>query len=721
MTDFLQMARQAYTTSTSFFDTSIRPQVEAGIRQFQGVHPKGSKYHSDLYKARSRFFRPKTRTTIRKNEAVGAEAFFSTKDVVNISTEDDNNKPARAGAALMQSIVGYRLKKTIPWFLICMGAYQDAQAVGVCISHQYWEYDVKKGLDRPCVELLPVENLRIDPGANWADPINTSPYLIRLIPMYVKDVRGRMATLDTKTGQPKWKKLEDSQILAAMNAGGDSTRQTRERGRTDSTDQAQAIRDFAVVWVHQNIIEIDGEDLIWYTLGTIAMLTDPVELKKVYFHGKRPYVMGYSVIETHKPYPDGVAGITKDTQAEINEIANQTRDTVKFALNKRYFVKRGTQVDLRSLTRNTPGSATLMNDPEKDVKVQETGEVNPSAYQEQDRLNLDFDDVAGAFSPSSVQSNRKLNETVGGMETLSTNANQVGNYQLRTFVETWMEPALRQLVLLEQYYETDTVLLAKAGKDADLESFGVRASFDELLMQELTLDVNVGIGATNPQEQVNNFIRAMGALRDILADGVLEKHGIVLEEVIAELFGKMGYKDGKRFFGVENEDLALTSAKNTIAELQQQLAQKVSPELVAAQIKKLDAEIEALGAKTQDTIAAMVKKNMETLFAAMQAGEVVASVPSVAPIADSLAAEAGFVSKAPPLVAPLAPDPALTLNPIKSPKTGVEFQPGAGQANVAGPVAGDTTPLTPAAPASPGEGANAGIETMRADTEGAAV
>ena len=70
-------------------------------------------------------------------------------------------------------------------------------------------------------------------------------------------------------------------------------------------------------------------------------------------------------------------------QAEINEVANQRIDNVKFAMNKRYWVRRNQQVDIRSITRNVPGSVTMMNDPEKDVKVQETNDVTSSAYQEQ--------------------------------------------------------------------------------------------------------------------------------------------------------------------------------------------------------------------------------------------------------------------------------------------------------------------------------------------------
>ncbi len=706
--EYLKLASEAYKTSTTFFDSSIRKQVEASIRQFQGVHPAGSKYHSDLYKSRSRFFRPKTRTTIRKNEAVAAEAFFSTNDVVAITPDDDNDEAQLASAEIMQGLLDYRLKKTIPWFLICMGAYQDAQTVGVCLSYHYWKYDAAKKIDQPCCDLLPVENARIDPGANWADPVNTSPYFIRLIPMYVKDVKARMKTVDPKTGAPKWKTLDDSQIMAAMNAGGDTTRQTRERGRTDSTDQSQAIREFAIVWVHENIVEIEGHDQVWYTLATVGMLTEPKPIEEVYHHGKRPYVMGYSVIETHKTYPDGVAGITKDTQAEINEIANQTRDTVKFALNKRYFAKRGAQVDVRSLTRNVPGSVTFMTDIEKDVRVQETGEVNPSAYQEQDRLNLDFDDVAGSFSSSSVQSNRKLNETVGGMAMISNSTNQVGNYQLRTFVETWMEPALRLHVLLEQHYETDEVILAKAGKNSKaFQKMGMGKVTDDLLMHELTLNVNVGIGATNPQERVNNFMLGMTNLKNVLQDGALERYGLDVSEVIKELFGKLGYKDGGRFFDTETQDPRLVNAQATIAQLQQQLAQKTDPALTKAQIDKLNAEVASLAVKDQDIKASTFEKNMRAFFASGQAAQMIAAVPQLASLMDALAQAAGYQeplqAQDPDLPMLGAPAVGLTQGAVKDPRTGIEFLPGVGT---------DTTPLTPA---TPGTGAEQGIETIEAE------
>jgi hypothetical protein len=131
-------------------------------------------------------------------------------------------------------------------------------------------------------------------------------------------------------------------------------------------------------------------------------------------------------------------------QRETNETVNQRRDNVSLVLNKRYMVKRGADVDVQSLVRNVAGGVTMANNPEQDVREMEWNDVTASSYQEQDRLNVDFDELTGNFSSSSVMTNRKLNETVGGMQMLSGGANQLTEYLIRTLVETWVEPVLRQ-------------------------------------------------------------------------------------------------------------------------------------------------------------------------------------------------------------------------------------------------------------------------------------
>lgn len=716
----LSLARDAYSSSTSYFDSSIRRDIEADLRRFQGHHPVGSKYLSEAYRAKSRIFRPKVRTMISKHEAVGAEAFFSTRDVVSIEPQDDNDPIQQASASLHKHLLQYRLTKTIPWFLTVMGAYQDAMTVGLVCSYQHWVFDKKKGKDQPGVRLLPIENIRFDPGANWMDPVNTSPYFIEMIPMYVKDVKARMDAADEKTGEKKWRKLDDGAILAAMRGYSDSIRLQREQGRMDSKENSTAISNYAVVWVHKNIVEHDGEDYCYYTLCDQQLLSDPVPLKERYHTGKRPYVIGYSSIETHKNYPAGPNRKARDLVAETNEIANARIENVKLVLNKRYLVGRNRQVDIRSLTRNVAGSVTLVNDTEKDVKPLDFDDVTASSYKEQEVLNLEFDEATGNFSSASVQSNRATNETAKGMELVRDDASLLSGYQLRTFVETWMEPVLRQLILLEQAYETDEVILALAGQKAKLDELGFDTITDEMIEQELILSVSVGMGPNNPTDKVNRFLTAMRALKELLMDGLLTQYGLKFEEVCKEVFGNLGYKDGSRFFDLDNQDPRVAQLMAEMQKLQQQLDAKMPPELIDAQVRYIDAQIAAFDPKNKLAMAQAVKTGVEASFSAMQGAEVIAAVPQVAPIADVIMQGAGYQLPNPAGVDPNFPQPAAgtpnTVAAAVSPPGGVGTVT---SGEVTGGAPGDTTPNTPSgSDKTPGEGEGKGIKTQVSDSTG---
>lgn len=725
--DWLGITRNAFRDGRIYFDSGIRREIEQDVRQFQGLHPMGSKYLSEAYRSRSRFFRPKTRSTIRKNEAVAAAAFFSNVDVVEISPWDDSDKMQEGAAKLQKELLNLRLRRSIPWFQLSMAAYQEAQAVGLVCSHQYWKTDKKRGIDQPMIELVPIENMVFSPSAHWYDVVGTTPYLIRLIPMLVKDVQARMRTPDPKTGGMKWQPCTDNEILQSVHHYSDSIRLQREVGRPDPQAAPTSLTPFQLVWIYETIADINGEDYIWYTLGETKVLTNGVPLKKLYWHGLRPYVIGYSVIEAHKVYPPGVARIARDIQGELNENANQRLDNVKLAMNKRYFGKRGSQIDLRSLTRSISGAVTLMNDPEKDVKIVETQDVTGSAYREQDRLNADFDEMAGSFSQSSIQGNKELSDKVGGMEILTEDANLLQGYQLRTYTETWVEPTLYQLMRLEQHYETDEDVLMLAAKKAGLGEGGTPETVDDaLLMQELNLTVHVGIGATTPKSQLENLIFAFAKIREMLADGVLAQYNLNVEEVINEIFGKLGYKSGERFFDWNDQNPMVQTLKMQVQQLQQELANKKDPpELTAAKVDMVRAQIKKILAETFNV-------NVEGLFGSMQAGEVVAAVPAVGPVADTIARAAGYEPPVPAGVDPGIADGTQGISPpseatppaglsiakngvpdsLGTHNAGINLNPG-GQPALPQGVPHNTDPLHPALPVHPALGANKGIEGGR--------
>jgi hypothetical protein len=613
-TDWLGVARDAFDNSDDFFASSLRNQIEKNIDAFNSRYSSSSKYHQPSYKYRSKIYRPKTRSMIRRHEAAAAAAYFNTKNVVTCTADDQSDEMAVLGAEIAENLVNTRLQEpNLKWFATCIGAYQDAMVQGAVISRQEWEYkeerkpadperveqmlasavgaaDIAKAMayeqqgeteileDRPRIDLVPIENFRFDPAADWRDPISSSPYLIEMIPMYRQDVEERMRVSDPKTGQPPWNELSEEELSSGNQTGkDDSTRQRRNDGREDSKDQQYSTSAFDIIWVHRNVIRIDGEDWLFYTLGTTALLSDPVPLEEVYPHG-RPYCMGFANLETHKTVPAATVEMTSGLQQEINEIVNQRLDNVKLVVNRRSFVRRNSNVDPRSLTQSVPGGVTLVDDVDKDVRYDAPPDVTSSSYAEQDRLNNDFDELSGSFSGSSVASNRAMNETVGGMQLMTEDANNITEYQLKIFSETWVKPVLRQMLELERFYESDERRLQSAANGADSNT-AVKA-----LRQDFSLNLSIGFGATNPQKQIEKLafgLSTVGKFAPQLATKLDE------EAILSEVFGALGYQDGSRFFKLDGVDPQVAELQQQLQQMKQQLESKQMEQQTKLQIEQM--------------------------------------------------------------------------------------------------------------------------------------
>ena len=588
----MRLARRSYTQSTDWLDINLRGQWEKNLANFNSKHPPGSKYNSELYKKRSRLFRPKTRTTVKKLEAAMTTAFFTNEEVVAIKPNNVNDPDQSAAANVIGSVMQYRLTHTIPWFTFLVGAMQSAAVNGVAIAHVYWDYKEHKeevfdtdeeGLpqfddngpvtkkvtvrvdDKPCIKLVAPENFRIDPGSDWTDPIGSSPYLIQLIPMFVQDVKQRM--------KEDWIKLDDGELMSGIKQSYDTVRQARESGRTDRYEDAKKdIVDHDIVWVHKNIIRKDGEDWCFYTVGTEHMLSKPKRLVDMYPHlrkGERPYVMGYSNLESFRVYPAGTVELSQELQAASNDVWNQRFENIKLAMNKRYHLRRDANIDVASLFRNVAGGVVEMDDPDRDVRVIETRDVTSSAYAEQDRINMDFDELQGNFSASTVAGARNLNETVGGMSMLAGNTNMITEFVVRTFGETFVEPVLKQFMRLEQFYENDLAIINLNGKAAQFfPKGGTDDEIDTIMQHELNLKVNVGLNATDPIKKNQHMMTLIQQLQ--ILPGVFRVLNI--QEIIKELFANSGFKGGERF--ISGDDPRIAELEETLQQMQAQIDSK---------------------------------------------------------------------------------------------------------------------------------------------------
>lgn len=604
---WLLVARDAYNDSESYYDANIRRTHETALAHFQNRHAPGSKYYTESYRYRHKSFRPKTRSFIRRQEANLLKSAFSTADFVTVKAARSHHPSHRISADINQALLQYRLGNTVPWMQTVLGAYQDTLNMGLCISHQFWDYEeegqggdaydiavregqevppvdegtdadneseqgtnvaqmtsveqaeeVAEGMtggkielefrevvkDTPATELRPVENVHFSIACDWRDPANTSPFIIDKIAMYIDDVKAMAA-------KGEWYELSEAQLLVGVTSDYDAVRRAREANREDSKDRRHLHRGFDTVWVHRNIIKKDGVDWIYYTLGVHYRLSEPRPLRQDPEYrwlrpGERPYVIGFSTLEAHKNYPDSLNTIATRTQQDANELNNQRFDNVALSLNRRWIVKRAAMIDYSGLQRNVPGGVTETDDPNNDIRVEAPPDVTQSSYQEQDRINADFDEQLGMFSGSSMSTNRQMNETVGGMKLMAGDADSLSEYPLLVFMITWMIPVLKQFVRLEQTFESDGALLNLMGEKLQLwQRYGIDRVTDKWIQGSMNLEVAAGFGAANPEQRINRLAMGLGVIGQVAPAMMARADG---DEVAKEIMGALGFHGTERFF-----------------------------------------------------------------------------------------------------------------------------------------------------------------------------
>lgn len=587
----LDELRTAESAGSSYAMSNLVPKWQRSYNSYRNRHHDGSKYSSTDFRNRSSVFKPKTRSSVRKGMAAGAASLFASADVVKITASDDGNPQQVAAAALKQELMNYRLSRTsgkngIAWFQTCMGAEMSATITGVCVSEQTWRYEEKPRragaeqwspvaenlqrdknapvvmYDRPEITLYPQENVIMDPTADWIDPAQSAGYIILRIPMRPDDVMKMLRPNEHSV--VRWKEGVTHQQIVNAGAtsdklGAKATRQAREGQTIDRLENANTATDrFKPVWVYKTYMMLEGDSYVFWSVGTNLLLSELMLVEEVYPEqfGFRPMVVGFAALEPHTPFPMSPVESWASLQQEANDITNLRLDQMKHVVQPSAKVKRGQNVDLNALMRRGPNTPIMVKDQE-DIEWDRPPDVPASAYQEANYINTDFDDLAGSFGGSSVQQNRALNETVGGMKLLASAAGSVTQFDLRVFVETWVEPVLRQLLKLEERWESDETILAICGEKAQLfPRFGIDQITDRLLMLETTLrvDAGLGMGSPDPMEDITKLSAAADTAGKILLP-FLERQMIQLKpkengkQIINEIFSKAGYRDGgERFF-----------------------------------------------------------------------------------------------------------------------------------------------------------------------------
>jgi hypothetical protein len=245
-------------------------------------------------------------------------------------------------------------------------------------------------------------------------------------------------------------------------------RRAREQG-LDRFDESQTGDNFDVIWVWETFIRTAGEDWTFYSVGDKHLLTDPAPVEEVYpeQEGERPITMGYGSFEAFCIFPQAAVESWQPLQQEANDVRNLTLDAFKQNVMPVTKVVRGRQIDLDQLKRRGQGTSIMVTGKD-DVTWEKPPDVPQSAATMKQQLDIDFDDLAGQQNYGTVPTTTTLGKTLGGLKLAAGAANAVQEFDIRVWIETWAERALTQVVKLEQFYESDPIVLGLVGDRAEV-------------------------------------------------------------------------------------------------------------------------------------------------------------------------------------------------------------------------------------------------------------
>jgi hypothetical protein len=412
-------------------------------------------------------------------------------------------------------------------------------------------------MDRPDICLFPSENVLLDPLCDWTNPAQTSQYVHLRTPSSVEDSMV-MIRKNVGSGNTAWLDIDESDLMRFVDDTGPMDAIAPRVAREGGKDPLALVSGrFGRVWLTEVFMRVRGEELVFWTVNNQLLLSEPMKVREAYpaLDGERPIVMGYGTLESHRVFPMSPVESWQQMQMEINDQVNLRLDHLKQVVSPQIKVVRGRQIDLTQVQRRGPNGIIMVQAPE-DVEFQQVPDVPQSAFVENQQLNQDFDDLAGAFNPvGTEQSNAGASETFGGLSLIANGAATMGKYDLTVVTETWIEPVITQILKLEENYESDATLLTIAGQKAKLfERFGVSEITDEMLKAETTLTVKIGVGAAaQPAERIMKLSTALNSIIATLTPfyqaKVIQPPVPNVKEIVDTYLGAADFPDGgDRFF-----------------------------------------------------------------------------------------------------------------------------------------------------------------------------
>lgn len=646
-------SQKAWDISENFFD-NFKDKIIRRHNMYNSQHDSEEKYCEKDYKRNSHYV-PKSHEFVKNSVSQVVQAYFLNQDFIYLTPEVTEDIVSGMSAEYFTYVLNKRLKSKNNWWLTFVEMTSQSGFIhNMCIAKVDWDIDGKYSIAVPIM----LERLRIDPYADPLDPIGTSAFIIHQTEMYVDDLKA-------KQKEDGWlsfdiEDLQENFVSTTLSQEEVSASKFRD-GINPQEGYSSVDPELEKVFIHENIIRENNKYYVFYTLGTTKMLTKVFKLEEIYPQGL-PFVMAPLYPEEMKIYATAPLDHAYPAQKLINDYTNSAMDAVDQISWPVTIVKANSGFDVKKFQKVGPNSVVEARNPQTDV-YQLNKQTQPQALRNEiPFLMNNFDSTVGGL-PNSTVSTEGGDTTATGQNMRYRSQSQVIGMYLMNYNEKFIEPVIELMLKCEKIFGLkDDKFVAKVFKNTrllerysqkltdqgiDPNNFSVDKEFADA---ETNLSVNVGIGAVSPQMRIEQFLASLNAIRNMIPN---IQNQLDTKEIIKELMSLNGYKDYNRFFASQ-DDPRIAEMEQMIQQLQQQLAQKKTPEEIAAEVALKQASAEEKTVKSQLNVAQLKKTEAETVAvmvnaqkSAIETGEKIAIMPEVADTSDVIMKNAGFVDPTP--------------------------------------------------------------------------
>lgn len=427
---------------------------------------------------KSALFIPITASKVRRILASFQEAYFANDSIVHIHQSLEGSAPAETISELQRAFDYYMKNKTKPFFTLTRNML-GAILCGTPIAKVYWSKD------KPIIENVSVFDCWLDPQAEDARDIK---YLVHNLKMARADIVALK-----------------KQGIFGYDVGFGYDEQPYKREKIQEVYYLQNGSWNVATFIEQNKIrDVVLQDGLPFVVGALLpqIFNDTEEAVRV--------------------YGDSPTSILLPLQREINIRRNQQIDAIALYLNPRILVESGSLIDPNQIIKGA--GQIIQCERLEGAKFMPMPPIQESIF-DVNRLDTEAQEALGVTSYNSGVDNNNtlLNSTATGVSILSSEANTRINALIRAYNETFVEPLMTRIAML--IYKYDPLFMG---------NFALRAPI------EVLASINTGIGATNPQTQINNLDKAFAMF---LQTQNLQGANAVIDEMLPIL----GIKNKEKF------------------------------------------------------------------------------------------------------------------------------------------------------------------------------